>query len=65
MIDITTELSGLKLSNPVIPASGTFGYGEEFAELYEIYLAQSALKAQPKTQDTEMNFQELRNAQAA
>ena len=36
MVDITTELSGLKLSNPVIPASGTFGYGEEFAELYDL-----------------------------
>lgn len=29
-------LSGLALSNPVIPASGTFGFGYEFAELYDI-----------------------------
>lgn len=29
-------LSGLTLSNPVIPASGTFGFGYEFAELYDI-----------------------------
>ena len=29
-------LSGWKLDNPVIPASGTFGYGTEFAELYDI-----------------------------
>lgn len=29
-------LSGLELDNPVIPASGTFGYGREFAELYDI-----------------------------
>ena len=29
-------LSGLTLDNPVIPASGTFGYGYEFAELYDI-----------------------------
>ncbi len=35
-IDISTELSGLKLDNPIIPASGTFGYGLEFAELYDI-----------------------------
>ena len=36
MIDLTTELSGLKLDNPIIPASGTFGYGQEFAELYDL-----------------------------
>jgi len=30
------ELCGLEMDNPVIPASGTFGYGYEFAELYDI-----------------------------
>lgn len=30
------DLCGLTLDNPVIPASGTFGYGYEFAELYDI-----------------------------
>lgn len=30
------ELCGITLDNPVIPASGTFGYGREFAELYDI-----------------------------
>lgn len=34
--DITTSLSGLRLDNPIIPASGTFGFGREFAELYDI-----------------------------
>ena len=29
-------LCGIRLDNPVIPASGTFGYGREFAELYDI-----------------------------
>ena len=29
-------LCGLELDNPVIPASGTFGYGYEFAEIYDI-----------------------------
>ncbi|MBR2011337.1 MAG: dihydroorotate dehydrogenase [Clostridia bacterium] len=29
-------LCGIELDNPVIPASGTFGYGYEFAELYDI-----------------------------
>lgn len=32
------DLCGLSLDNPVIPASGTFGYGYEFAELYDINL---------------------------
>ena len=30
------NLLGIELSNPVIPASGTFGYGREYAELYDI-----------------------------
>ncbi|MBR6585644.1 MAG: dihydroorotate dehydrogenase [Firmicutes bacterium] len=30
------ELCGIEMDNPVIPASGTFGYGYEFAELYDI-----------------------------
>ena len=36
MADISTELSGIKLANPIIPASGTFGFGEEFSRLYDI-----------------------------
>ena len=36
MVDTRVTLSGLTLDNPVIPASGTFGYGYEFAELYDI-----------------------------
>lgn len=37
-MDTSVDLSGLTLSNPVIPASGTFGYGYEFAEWYDINL---------------------------
>ena len=33
---LSTRLCGIPLDNPVIPASGTFGYGYEFAELYDI-----------------------------
>lgn len=36
MVNTSVTLSGLTLDNPVIPASGTFGYGYEFAELYDI-----------------------------
>ena len=36
MVDTRVTLSGIRLDNPVIPASGTFGYGREFAELYDI-----------------------------
>ena len=34
--DTRVELCGIRLDNPVIPASGTFGYGYEFADLYDI-----------------------------
>ena len=34
--DLRVTLSGLELSNPVIPASGTFGFGEEFKDFYDL-----------------------------
>lgn len=34
--DTSVELCGVKLDNPVIPASGTFGFGREFAEYYDL-----------------------------
>ncbi|MBQ9138209.1 MAG: dihydroorotate dehydrogenase [Alistipes sp.] len=34
--DLTTTLCGVELDNPVIPASGTFGFGLEMAEVYDI-----------------------------
>ena len=36
MVNTRVNLCGIELSNPVIPASGTFGYGSEFAELYDV-----------------------------
>lgn len=38
MVDLTVRLAGVELKNPVIPASGTFGYGREFAEFYDLNL---------------------------
>ncbi len=38
MVNTKVTLCGVELDNPVIPASGTFGYGYEFAELYDINL---------------------------
>ena len=35
---MSVNLCGITIDNPVIPASGTFGYGYEFAELYDINL---------------------------
>ena len=35
---MSVDLCGIELENPVIPASGTFGYGYEFAEIYDINL---------------------------
>ncbi len=36
MVDISTSLCGVELTNPVIPASGTFGFGYEFSDIYDI-----------------------------
>ena len=36
MVKTNVNLCGIELDNPIIPASGTFGFGYEFAELYDI-----------------------------
>ena len=36
MVNTKVTLCGIELDNPVIPASGTFGFGQEFNELYDI-----------------------------
>ena len=36
MVNTKVNLCGITLDNPIIPASGTFGFGYEFAELYDI-----------------------------
>ena len=36
MVNTKVTLNGITLDNPIIPASGTFGFGYEFAEIYDI-----------------------------
>ena len=36
MVNLAVSLAGVELKNPLIPASGTFGYGREYAELYDL-----------------------------
>jgi len=36
MVNLKVNLAGVELKNPIIPASGTFGYGREYAELYDL-----------------------------
>ena len=36
MVNTKIKLCNITLDNPIIPASGTFGFGYEFAELYDI-----------------------------
>ena len=38
MVNTKVNLCGIEMDNPIIPASGTFGFGYEFAELYDINL---------------------------
>jgi dihydroorotate dehydrogenase (NAD+) catalytic subunit len=49
MVDLRVKLSGWTLSNPVIPASGTFGYGNEFKDFYDLdILGSFAIKGTTK-----------------
>ena len=34
--NLSVDLCGLPLDNPIIPASGTFGFGYEFADIYDL-----------------------------
>ncbi len=36
MVNLNVSLAGVELKNPIIPASGTFGYGREYADLYDL-----------------------------
>ncbi|MDD3346949.1 dihydroorotate dehydrogenase [Oscillibacter sp.] len=36
MVNLEISLAGVALKNPIIPASGTFGYGREYAEAYDL-----------------------------
>ena len=38
MVNTKVQLCGIELTNPIIPASGTFGFGQDFAELYDLNL---------------------------
>ena len=61
MVDLKVTLSGITLDNPVIPASGTFGYGKEFAELYDLDILGSLLKVPPKTPASAIRCPALRS----
>ena len=36
MVDLSVNLCGMEMDNPVVPASGTFGFGKEFKDFYDI-----------------------------
>ena len=60
-MDISVKLPGLNLKNPIIPASGCFGFGKEYAELYDLsVLGGIAIKsATPQRAFLEILHQEL------
>ena len=36
MVDLSVNLAGMEMDNPIVPASGTFGFGKEFKDYYDI-----------------------------
>lgn len=36
MVDLSVNFCGMQMDNPVVPASGTFGYGKEYKDFYDI-----------------------------
>ena len=49
MVNLKVNLCGKELKNPVIPASGTFGFGREFDELYDISVLGGVATKGPKS----------------
>ena len=65
MVDMKVNLCGIEMDNPVMGASGTFGYGYEFAELYDInVLGSFSSKAPLRNQDSAIQPQELQKLHA-
>ena len=59
MANLRVKLPGLDMKNPVIPASGTFGFGYEFAKFYDINLLGSMmLKGTTLEPRMEIHYQE-------
>lgn len=62
MIDLSVNIAGIRMKNPVMTASGTFGYGQEYFELIEFKMGAIVVKtitrtprqgnAQPRTNET-------------
>ena len=51
MVDTKVSLSGLIFDNPVIPASGTFGFGQEYKDFYDINILGSiSIKGKDKAE---------------
>jgi len=53
LVDLSVELAGLALANPVLVASGTFGYGTEYADLADVSrlggICTKAVTLEPRT----------------
>lgn len=62
MTDTKIKLCGVELDNPVIPASGTFGYGYEFAQFYDINILGS-ISVKGTTKDARFGNQTPRIAE--
>ncbi len=62
MVDLSVNLAGVTMKNPIIPASGTFGYGREFAEWYDLDILGSfswkGTTAQPRTGNSQPRIAE-------
>ena len=61
--DLSVELCGVALDNPVIPASGTFGFGKEMAEIYDINILGS-ISFKGTTRDARFGSAGIRPADA-
>ena len=54
MVDLTVNLAGLEMDNPVVPASGTFGFGKEFKDIYDINILGSFSFRQSYSENSRM-----------
>ena len=62
MVDLSVNLAGMQMDNPVVPASGTFGFGKEFKDIYDINILGSRLRELLKTHASVTLHRELLNA---
>ncbi len=61
MIDLSVSLPGLNLKNPIMPASGCFGFGREYSQFYDLSELGAVIMKAATGEEKEVGFEGLQS----